>query len=193
MANVASCPLVARRSSLRERRGRLQPLDGDCAQRVSQLPHVRRSADSLPYDVTYDEPEPAVAQLEGVEPVSTDVDTLRAGQVARRYLDPGDARQRGGQDAALKGLRRRALRLEVPGPVERLRSLTPESLEEAAIVVAQGDRLRPAELEDANGAPARDERHGESRARDSRSRRVRRLEPRSTTSQHTCERGTVLE
>ena len=147
-------PVAGKAVEPRERRRRLQPLDRDRAQRVSQLPHVRGGLHSLAHDVTHDETEPAVAQLDGVEPVSTDIDALRAGQVTRRDLHPRDTRQHGGQNASLEGLRDRALGLEVPGSVESLRSLASQSPEEAAIVVVERDRLRPAELEDTDGVPA---------------------------------------
>ncbi len=116
-------PVAGKAVEPRERRRRLQPLDGDRAQRVPQLPHVRGGLHSLAHDVTDDETESAIAQLDGVEPVSTYVDALRARQVARCDLHPRDTWQHGGQNASLEGLRDRAFRVEVPGSVESLRSL----------------------------------------------------------------------
>ena len=62
----------------RERGRRLQPLDGERAYRVSQLPHARGRLDPLSDDVADDETELAVGKLDRVEPVSADVELCRA-------------------------------------------------------------------------------------------------------------------
>ena len=186
-------PVAGEAVEPRERRRRLQPLDGDRAEGVPQLAHVRGRVHSLPHDVTHDQAEPAVAQLDGVEPVSADVQALRAREVARGDLHSRDTWQRDGQDASLEGLGDRALRVEVPRTVESLRSLAGQSPEEAVVVVVERDRLCPAELEDADGLTTRDERHGEPRARGAEPAGVRRLEPRDPTSHDARERGTVVE
>ena len=90
MANVESSPSLARRSSLASADGGFSR-STEIAQGVSQLPHVRGRMHSLPHDVADHEAESAVAQLDGVEPVSADVQTLRAGEITRGDLHPQPA------------------------------------------------------------------------------------------------------
>ena len=83
---------------------------------------------ALPDDISDDEPDPVVRELDRVEPVAADGDLVRAGQVARRDLRARQPRESHRQDAPLESLRDRALHLEVAGAVEGLRALACERL-----------------------------------------------------------------
>ena len=70
----------------RERRRRLEPLDGDRAESVSKLPHARRRVNALADDVSDDEPDAGRRGARRRRTSRPHGDLLGAGQVARRDL-----------------------------------------------------------------------------------------------------------
>ena len=146
-----------------ERRGRLQAVERERAQAVPELRHRCRGLDALADDVSDDEPEPAVRQRDGVEPVAADVELRGAGQVASRKLRALDARERRGQHASLERHSDRLLGLEVRRAIECLRRLAGERLDEPALVQGHGVQLVPGHDEEPVRAPADDQRDEQER------------------------------
>ena len=141
----------------------------DRTERVSQLPHARRGVNALPDDVSDDEPDAALGELDGVEPVASDVDLLRTRQVARGDLRACQPRESHRQDAPLEGLGDRPLGLEVARAVESLCALARRaSRGRRDRPRSERDRLGPAELESSHAPPCGDERDDEEAVRSRR-------------------------
>ena len=84
-----------------EKRGRLGVLARERTEHELRHRHVCRRVDPVPGDVAEHDGEPAVAELQEVEDVSTDVH-LRRGLVHRADLEPGDdGRSRGSRDCCI--------------------------------------------------------------------------------------------
>ena len=151
---------VARKAVESSERGRrLQALEGDRAQRVPKLPHRSGRLHAFTDDVADHEPEPAIGELDRIEPVPADLDVQRPGEVASGDLDAREPRERDRQHAALQRCGDRSLRFVVACAIEGLRALARERLQEPTVVRLDCARLVPRELESTDGSPSGDERH----------------------------------
>ena len=102
---------------------RLQAVDRECPDRVSQLRHARGCLDALADDVADHEAELPVGKLEHVEPVAPDIEVGAAGQVAGRELDAVDARKGAREHTALQRLRDGLLGLVLTCALQRQTTL----------------------------------------------------------------------
>ena len=86
--------LLGQAVEARHRRRRLHAVERERTQGVPQLRHRRGRLDALSHHVADDEPQAPVGEVERVEPVATDVELRRSGEIACGELHAFDARQR---------------------------------------------------------------------------------------------------
>ena len=121
----------------------------------------------MPDDVADDHRDPVLVDRQQVVPVAARGDADGAGQVAGGDPEPGQRRQRRGEQAALQDVRHVVLGLVQPRPVQRLGALPGQRQHRGALLRGEGRPPVGEPQHDRAGGPGRAaerERHGDERA-----------------------------